>query len=217
MPTLQRIPSRLEGPGPRLPLDFANTLRRRLTDRPLERLGSYADLVGWSQEAGLLTAAEARRLLGRAMRSPREAAAALRRAIRLREATYRTFSAVAAGRVPEEADLGALNQALTTAMAQARVVRSGKGFAWETAGDEEALDRPLWAVARAAAEFLTAGDLGAVRKCAEERCAWLFLDESRNRSRRWCDMRVCGNRAKARRHYERQRSTSRPRAGALRS
>jgi len=52
-------------------------------------------------------------------------------------------------------------------------------------------------------DLLTSDRLSAVRECAADDCAWLFLDESRNRSRRWCDMKVCGNRQKARLHYHR--------------
>ena len=74
------------------------------------------------------------------------------------------------------------------------------------ADDEGALDRPLWPVLRSAAALLTSDDIARIRECAAERCAWLFIDHSRNRSRRWCDMRDCGNRAKARRHYARAKA-----------
>jgi predicted RNA-binding Zn ribbon-like protein len=71
--------------------------------------------------------------------------------------------------------------------------------------DSPDLDRVLWPAVVSAAELLTSDDLGRVRECASERCAWLFLDRSKNQSRRWCDMTVCGNRSKARRHYSRLR------------
>ncbi|MBI4413448.1 MAG: CGNR zinc finger domain-containing protein, partial [candidate division NC10 bacterium] len=79
-------------------------------------------------------------------------------------------------------------------------------FAWRWTGDGQRLDRMLWAVTRSAADLLTSGELAAVRECEAETCAWLFMDRSRNRSRRWCDMKACGNRAKARRHYERKKA-----------
>lgn len=65
----------------------------------------------------------------------------------------------------------------------------------------------LWPVARSAAELLTSPDAQRVRECALRSCSWLFVDRSRNRRRRWCDMKTCGNRAKARRHYRRKQKS----------
>jgi predicted RNA-binding Zn ribbon-like protein len=62
----------------------------------------------------------------------------------------------------------------------------------------------LWPIASSAADLLTSERLKKVRLCEAKTCTWLFLDESRNHSRRWCDMKVCGNREKARRHYQRE-------------
>jgi predicted RNA-binding Zn ribbon-like protein len=192
--------------GGRLCLDYINTLRRRLTDHPHELLSTYADLVAWCREADALTAQEARALLRQAKRRPRDVQAVVRRAVAIREALYRIVTAVAATRPPAPADMAALNAALGKASAAARVVPRGDGFAWSWAEGPEGLDRPLWPVVRSAAAMLTSDDLGAVRKCAAANCAWVFMDQSRNRSRRWCDMKVCGNRAKARRHYRRRRA-----------
>jgi predicted RNA-binding Zn ribbon-like protein len=187
----------------RLCLDFSNTLEWHASDHPQESLTSYADLVNWSLKAGVVTNSEARLLLREARRRPAEASAALERAIFLREAIYRIFSSVAAKRRPKKADLDTLNDALSEALARARVVQTGEGFVWDWAGRGSALEGILWPVVRSAAELLTSGDLGRVRECAGVGCGWLFVDVSRNRLRRWCDMKSCGNRAKARRHYER--------------
>jgi predicted RNA-binding Zn ribbon-like protein len=124
----------------------------------------------------------------------------------LREAVYRIFSAVAGSRSPQPADLAILNATLAAALASLRIVTMGNGFIWVWGGGEEALDRVVWPVALSAAGLLTSGERRAVRECAATNCAWLFLDTTRNRSRRWCDMKVCGNRAKARRHYERKKT-----------
>jgi predicted RNA-binding Zn ribbon-like protein len=69
--------------------------------------------------------------------------------------------------------------------------------------DEDELDRMLWPVARSAADTLTSGDLKRVRRCARQGCDWLFVDTSKNRSRRWCSMSMCGSRVKAGRYYRR--------------
>ena len=191
--------------GGRVCLDFANTLSKRLASHPRELLVGYGNLVAWSQQAGVVTEHEARALLREAQRHPAEAAAVLERAIHLREAIYRIFSAVAAQRRAEGGDLAALNAALADALPLLGLVPAGDRFAWEWMTNGQRLDRMLWPVARSTADLLTSAELTKVRECEAESCAWLFLDRSRNRSRRWCDMGVCGNRAKARRHYERKK------------
>jgi predicted RNA-binding Zn ribbon-like protein len=194
--------------GGRLCLDFANTVGSHAGEHSNEHLHSYRDLAAWSRHAGILTDAEEGGLLEAAERRPAEADVVLDRAIALRETIYRIFSAVAAGRAPDEADLETLNVALARALTHAQIVPSGDGFAWSWRDEQGALDRMLWPVARSAADLLTGGELNRVRECANDPCGWLFLDLSRNRSRRWCDMRDCGNRIKARRHYQRRRATS---------
>ena len=186
-------------------LDFTNTLNDRTREHPRELLNSYTDLVVWSQQAHLLIEDEATRLLIEADRHPEQADIVLRRAIKVREAMFGIFSALSAETLPRGSDLDVLNEALSEAMAQARIVRSQDGFNWDWAGEEGALARPLWPIVRLAAELLTSVELSKVRVCAAEDCGWLFLDTSKNHSRRWCDMNTCGNRAKARKHYEHKR------------
>ncbi len=85
-------------------------------------------------------------------------------------------------------------------------MRRGRGFIWDWQDDPEpALDRVLWPIIRSAAQLLIADELSRLKLCDADDCGWLFVDGSRNRSRRWCDMSDCGNRAKARRYRERQR------------
>jgi predicted RNA-binding Zn ribbon-like protein len=208
--------------GGELCLDLANTIDCRPTESPKERLGSYADLVSWGEQAGALCGAEARRLAAAARRRPAAAVAVLRRARILREALFAIFSAVSRSNVPPEADLEMLNDELGRAMAKARIT-VGQGnssnrtrsvrsrpvryrYGWGGTGGD--LDRVLWPVARSATDLLTGDLLIRVRECDAGNCAWLFLDTSRNRSRRWCDMTVCGNREKAHRHYRRVRKST---------
>ena len=88
-------------------------------------------------------------------------------------------------------------------MNRSQIVSTADGFAWAWSDEQAALDPMLWRIARSAADLLTSGELGRVRECADEVCGWVFLDMSKNQSRRWCDMKECGNQAKSRRHYER--------------
>jgi len=195
--------------GGRLSLDFANTADWHASDHPVEFLTSYSDLVAWSQHVGILTDHQTQRLLKEATRRPEDATAVLERAIALREAIYRMFTAISHGRPPQAADLATFNAELSEALAQSRIVSTAQGFTWDLAGAEDALDQMLWPVVHDAAGLLTSEDLDRVGQCADDRCGWLFLDTSRNRSRRWCSMEDCGNRAKARRHYKRKRAARR--------
>jgi predicted RNA-binding Zn ribbon-like protein len=188
-------------------LDLINTVSWRTRERPHERLTSYAGLVAWSQEAGVVTEQQAQRLLEGAIGRPADAAMVLEQALALREALYRIFSAVAGGGAPELNDVVTLNGSLAETMARLQLAWTAGEFAWSwTAGDGDALETMLWPVARSAAELLTSDELNRVGVCAGEGCGWLFFDVSKNRSRRWCAMDDCGNRAKARRYYWRGRS-----------
>ena len=157
------------------------------------------------QQVGLLTPAEAGRLLLAAALRPADAAATLAQAIDLREAIYRIFSAIAAGRTPAPADLALLNGWFAHGLGQLQVTQKGGSFGWQWHGVAAALEGLLWPVAHSAAELLISDELDRVKECADERgCGWLFLDTSRNRSRRWCSMESCGNLAKVRRHRRKQ-------------
>ncbi len=191
--------------GGRLCLDFANTVSWRRSEHPIERLNTYRDLVAWSRQAGILPSREADRLARAGIRRPAEAARVLRAAVELRELIYRIFSQVADGDPPRPADLATLNARLHEALGRLEVVPKGGRFSLEWPAGAQALDRMLRPTVRSAAELLTSADLHRLRRCAASNCGWIFLDTSRNRSRRWCDMRVCGNRAKVRRHLERKR------------
>jgi predicted RNA-binding Zn ribbon-like protein len=190
--------------GGHLALDFANTVGQHEPEVLGEWLAEYADLVWWGLRAGAIGEAEAEALFAAARAHPADAARIFARALALREAVYRVFASVGEGAQAPADDLRTLNAELAAAGAHLRVQPTDEGFGWTWEGD--GLDRVLWPVARAAAELLTAGDLGRIGQCAGERCQWLYLDTSRNHSRRWCVMSDCGNRAKARRHYHRVRT-----------
>lgn len=183
-------------------LDFVNTASARDGQGGLkEKLVAYPDLVTWAERVGLASEALARRLRAAAARDPDGAAAVLERARELREAVFRLF----ARPDPSDADLDRVSREAGEGAAQRRLVEDGDGyaFAWP---ESDRPDQLLWPVALAAAELLTSPhDRHRVKECAADTCSWLFLDQSRNRSRRWCDMKVCGNRAKARRFSQRHR------------
>jgi len=196
--------------GGRLCLDFVNTVGGRKNDSSVlgDKLEDYSDLVAWSQHSGIVTAAEAARLIKESKQKPAAANTVLRRAVALREALHRIFKATVMEKVPRSIDLETMNDELLKARKNERLISTGEGFRWEWIGGEIALDRMLWPVAQSAAEFLSAGDFSRLRECGGEECGWLFEDTSRNRSRQWCHMQDCGNRAKVRRFRTRLQTST---------
>lgn len=201
----ERRAGNLELVGGELCLDFANTVSARIEVPRREYLTGYEELVAWGQHSHILRDDEAEILLWEAAQHPEQAAAALDRAIDLRETIYRLFGAVVAGRGPDQTDLAAMNAALCQAFSHLRIVPSTDGFDWAWEVKEDDLDRILWPIARSAADLLTSEDIRRVRQCAREGCDWLFVDTSKNQSRRWCSMGMCGSRMKARRYYYRRK------------
>jgi len=193
-------------------LDFVNTVGWRLADYPSEYLRSYEDLLEWARQAGLLAPEETEGLFRQATLDPEGTRETLPRALVLREAIHRMISRAIAGESQDESDLSALNRELSIALSHLRVMPAGGacGWGWDWSEDDgrARLDISLWPVAQSAAELLTSEKLGRVKLCAGEGCGWVFLDESRNGSRRWCDSRDCGNRERVRRHLARKRASS---------
>jgi predicted RNA-binding Zn ribbon-like protein len=198
--------------GGHLSLDFANTLEWRGSARERDWLTGYEALVAWALRAGAVDGREAEELRAYADWAPGSAAEVAAEARALREAVYRVAAALAAGETPEAleaADLESLNRRLAPLLGETRLIASrsatpgGLVPAWGGASDD--LARVLWPVARSAFDLLSGSAAGRLRECAGSDCHWLFLDRSKNGSRRWCAMSNCGNLAKARRHRARTR------------
>jgi predicted RNA-binding Zn ribbon-like protein len=193
---------RLRVIGGDVALDFVNTVDGEADGDPgFEHLQSYEDLVAWGYRVGILSEERARRLLREARERPSEAEAVHVRALELRDDLYELFRAVAWGMRPSAGNVEALRRAESEAISRARLVPDEEGFAWGWPDDSD-LAGVLWPVVHAATELLTSGPLDRVKACAG--CRWLFVDESRNRSRRWCTMEECGTHEKVRRYLERR-------------
>ncbi len=185
--------------GGALALDFANTVGGTHVRPTHDHLRSYGDIASFAVLAGGLPPGVAKRLAERAERDPRRAAAVYELGIALRESIWAVFSALASGDSPRDADLALIGDAAADGAARSRLVYDKDGVGWSLPPESDDLERPLWDIARSAADLLTSGDHDRIKECASTTCEWVFLDRSRNRSRRWCDMSDCGNRAKARR------------------
>jgi predicted RNA-binding Zn ribbon-like protein len=191
--------------GGRLCLDFANTVDWRRRSEPEELLHDYPGLLDWSVRAGAVSSPEARRLSAAAEADPRTAAAAFAAGLTLREAFYRAALAHAHGETPPERDLAQVVRSYAEAVQRARLTRDGTAYEWAFDESADDLDRPWWPVAVSSVELLSSPELARVRECEGRGCGWLFLDESRSRTRRWCSAAGCGNRERVRRYYARTR------------
>ena len=194
--------------GGALCLDFVNTVHCYGCAELGEYLNTYHDLVAWSRHVGAITDEEAKTLSRRAAGQPAEAKSAHRRAIELREAIYRIFTITLKDQSPAQEDLAVFNNYLGEAMMRSQIVKTQEGYYLDMTGNRAKLDWILNPVIRSAAELLVSEEFRQVKICADPICGWLFLDISRNRSRRWCDMRDCGNRAKASRFYKKKKGSN---------
>jgi predicted RNA-binding Zn ribbon-like protein len=186
-----------------LVLDFANTAEFHASEQPLEYLQTYSDLVTWSQEAGLLTRSEAKESSLLEQKKPQVAARVLTRALTLRETIYSLLSTVARQESLNEAELTRFNRFLAESLRNTKISPTSEGYSWTWESGVPSIDRVLWTLTREAANLITSKELKRVGECADDRgCGYLFIDTSRNHSRRWCSMEGCGNRAKAQRHYQ---------------
>jgi len=186
-------------------LDFINTLDDRFKDEPKELLKTYSDLARFVEDAGIISIQQVDRLCARSEESPEMAQRALQSAIQMREAMYEVFWALVRERPVPKAALIVLNGYVQAAAQHASLEPRDGHFEWQFDPSEHNLEAPLWPIARSAAELLASERLQFVRACASKDCEWLFLDESKNHRRRWCDMTKCGNRAKVRNFYTRQK------------
>jgi predicted RNA-binding Zn ribbon-like protein len=193
-----------------LSLAFLNTLNWRGRAEPEELLLTYADLVTWIREAGLIDASQAEALADRAGADPDQAQKALAEMIRHREGLYRVFTALIRGLAPPAEDLRFFNQALGAAVShrQIQFEEAGPRWAWQE-GAFPLLD-PLRPILLAAAHLMVSEERSQIHTCGNAECLAMFVDRSRNQSRKWCSSESCGNRIRVRQFYSRSRKPEGP-------
>ncbi len=192
--------------GGDLSLDFVNTASWPGGAASDDRLADYASLVAWGRGAGLPI--DVTPGAGDASEEARVSELARR----IRAILHEVLSRAAEGKAPEEKRLGQFNAALSAALDRLGVTFAPrKGFSWTWVWPKGELEQPLWPVLWAAALLLAGGEGRKIRRCASPECGRLYLDRSRRGNRRWCSMKGCGNRAKARRHSARRRARRRGR------
>ncbi|MEN8133421.1 MAG: CGNR zinc finger domain-containing protein [Pseudomonadota bacterium] len=194
--------------GDDVTLDFVNTVDWRLSpERSEDWFDSYSDMVEWAVWIGWLTASVGRALKKKGLEDRRASARSLARVKRLRESLFRAFKALSESKTPKASDIDQINRNLAAAMSRMnlRTADTAVELNWTIQPDDLLPFVPelTWK----AAQLLASDQTARIRMCAAEDCGWLFLDKSRNRKRRWCTMKTCGNRAKARAYYRRQSTT----------
>jgi predicted RNA-binding Zn ribbon-like protein len=203
-------------------LDFINTLDNRPSGEPKELLKNFFDLARFGEETGILTPEQVQQLSERAPLAPDEADEAVRRARDLREALHEIFSALMNRQTVPQLAMENLNANLHDAALHSRLVQlkavqpkelkseilSEGHLVWHFDDPTSSFNAVLWPIARAGADLLASNDVALVHTCSSPVCQWVFLDTSKNHRRRWCDMKVCGNRAKVRKFYARKRESN---------
>jgi predicted RNA-binding Zn ribbon-like protein len=199
-------------------LDFVNSLDNRFrNDGPNEMLVSYADLLRFLQESALLEPQRVRSLKRDVTSGTGERV--LESARVLREAAASVLYANLAATAPPPADLRALEKYFLDASRHRELQweaadRAGgedssrvtTGLTWAWGRFETDPELPVWILSQSLSAILLSEQMARVRTCAVDTCRWLFLDTSKNHTRRWCNMKVCGNRVKARRFQARRES-----------
>jgi predicted RNA-binding Zn ribbon-like protein len=190
--------------GERLCMDFINTVSwRESAEKRRNWFTSYAKLIDWSVHAEVLTAQQAQDLLVEAGENPSQAEEVLKQAIEMREVMYRIFKSISKKTSPDEQDLACFNEYVSHFYRSLQVIHEKDQYMLEFRQPEKNLDTMLPPILQSAVNLLvTKTELERVKQCEGDPCGWLFFDTSRNRSRRWCSMADCGNRAKVRRFYQ---------------
>jgi predicted RNA-binding Zn ribbon-like protein len=195
--------------GGDLSTDFANTKSGRIEGSGHDHVQTYADVVEFVRLAGLLKPGDARRLISEAARHPERATQIHRRAVALREAAFRAFERIIRGKDPAREDVDVISAEAAEALGHQQMVKTAAGLGWAWPASDD-LAWPLWPIARAASDVLTnTEDRSFLRECSDDTCAWLFIDRTKNHSRRWCDVNTCGSRNRVREFRQRQKRVAR--------
>ncbi len=182
-----------------LALDFCNTSSGRNTERHIEHLHSADDIITWAHHALVLDDARAAYLRDRVTHETAVAQGLLTRAYHLRDAIYHIDSALAQKMAPAQTDIDVLACEHAACLAKGQLATLNDAFGWVWDVKVAPVESVLGPIAASAMMVLTNADHARLKQCSGHQCGWLFLDVSKSNKRRWCEMEVCGNRAKQKR------------------
>ena len=193
----ERLPGSLSLVAGKLALDFTNTESGRGGVKHLDHLQTAADLIKWASHAKIISARDAV-LLQRAVKGQSKLSRHLiTRGRSLRETIYQVNSCVIAGRQPADKLLRSLTATHAEMLAVATLTLQADHYRWIWDPKIELTAAILGPITVSALTLLIQSDLSRIKQCHGNHCGWLFFDSTKNKSRQWCDMSVCGNRAKA--------------------
>lgn len=183
-------------------INFANTIDWRGREDSIEYLNSYNELIDWAQRIELINQSTATELRRQAAQSPDKATKSLQRAKEFRETAYRVLYRLSLDEPPESRDVELIDAEMQQMSKHLKLDLKMKKL---KLNDEIDLDIILRLIVKDTVDLLTSDQLNRVKRCQSDECGWLFIDTSKNNSRKWCNMNSCGNRAKARRYYNRSK------------
>jgi predicted RNA-binding Zn ribbon-like protein len=189
--------------GNYLCLDFVNT-EMVVAGKPVDLLNNFDSLVVWLVQSQTLDSRQAEEILVNWQNS-REAEATLQDATRLRARLREMAERLVKGKTVPQAAVAAINERLAHQTGHAELKRMRGGFEKRFRAEFREPAQLLWPVAESACDLLCYADLTLVKKCENPVCVLFFYDTTKNHSRRWCSMSVCGNRMKVAAHYQRLR------------
>jgi predicted RNA-binding Zn ribbon-like protein len=179
-------------------LELLNTISDWTAAEPRDYLPELAEAFRLGILVGLLTPAEAKRL------AALPAGTELRRLKELRSRLQRIVRSAIDGTAPDEEDLAALARDAADAARDVELRMSGDRLKRVIPVDKAGVATLRWRLVETAITLLTSDELARVGACPT--CGWFFLDTTRNRSRRWCSMAMCGSVSKSHRYYWRTRA-----------
>ena len=182
-------------------LELINTLDFRFSAQTIDLIPTYKDLLRLTTQLQMLTADQARKL-GRTV-GAEEGRRVVASTVELREALARVLYGRIDETRPPAGQIQVLEKHFHAASLHRRLLPGQSHLEWSWSGVERQAEIPLWMLAQAASDLLVSSDAELIKDCGDPTCRWLFLDVSKNHTRRWCDMKTCGNRMKARRHHAR--------------
>ncbi len=191
--------------GGALALDFVNTESDRGGATHRDDLHEARHVADWLQHTSALAPEEADWLRGETATKSDLASALLARARALREDIGEIFRAVACGATAPPRPVSTLTAFHARALARSALTPAGERYVWRWTLRASPIEAALGPIVLSAVTLLSQGDLSRVKQCAGVACGRMFYDETKNKRRRWCEMEVCGNRAKQRRYAARER------------
>jgi predicted RNA-binding Zn ribbon-like protein len=194
--------------GSDLAFDFANTSSGRGGPEHMEHLRAPEHVVAWARHAKVLAPADGDFIARTIAEDPSSGRELLRRALELRQVIYEIGSAIVHGKQPVASGTDALASIHAACVAQAHLVPFQSNFAWQWRPADGIAEAILGPITLSALTLLAQADVSRIKQCAGEHCGWLFFDTTKNKRRRWCEMEVCGNRAKQRAHRAKSRAAT---------